>query len=300
MLAGVADDLRRGVEAHRLAVQQGAGKNRWVVALHPGRGIDQVGKAGGAALGEAIAAEALDLLEHPLGEGPLVAAPDHALDQPFLVAGDATRQLEGRHGPAQLVGLLRGEAGGDARHRGGSAALPMQLSLPTSTHPKDHRGRTNFSATYGYLTRPVRSSPATGQEARVMSDRIEGTAAAAVGAHSKDAMESPNGSRTSSEGSSGSATVDRGSSGAGAADNLEEAASKVSGATATLANDATETAGRAATAAREGVSRAGEQVYRQGAQAGEYVGGLVKGDPLVALLGAGVLGFALGLLVGRR
>ena len=69
MLAGVADDLRRGIEAHRLAVQQGAGEDRRVVALHPGRGIDQVGEAGGVALGEAVAAEALDLLEHPLGEG---------------------------------------------------------------------------------------------------------------------------------------------------------------------------------------------------------------------------------------
>ena len=138
MLAGVADDLRRGVEAHRLAVQQGAGKDRGVVALHPGRGIDQVGEAGGVALGEAVAAEALDLLEHPLGKAPLVAAPDHALDQLVLVAGDAARQLEGRHGAAQLVGLLRREAGGDdgqphrllleQRHARGSCPAPARSS----------------------------------------------------------------------------------------------------------------------------------------------------------------------------
>jgi ElaB/YqjD/DUF883 family membrane-anchored ribosome-binding protein len=74
-----------------------------------------------------------------------------------------------------------------------------------------------------------------------------------------------------------------------------------------MAEDAMATASEAAASASDmarsagaSLSRAGGQVYRQGAQTGEYVGGLVRSDPLLALLGAGALGFALGLLVGRR
>src|SRR3546814_21153858 len=36
VLAGVADELRRRVEAHRLAVQQRGGEDRRVMVLHPG------------------------------------------------------------------------------------------------------------------------------------------------------------------------------------------------------------------------------------------------------------------------
>ena len=35
MLDGVADDLGRGVEAHGLAVQQGAGEDGGIVVFHP-------------------------------------------------------------------------------------------------------------------------------------------------------------------------------------------------------------------------------------------------------------------------
>ena len=55
-----------------------------------------------------------------------------------------------------------------------------------------------------------------------------------------------------------------------------------------------------ARSAGEGLSRAGGQAYRQGAQASEAVGGMVRADPLPALLVAGAVGFALGLLIGRR
>ncbi len=74
VLARVAHDLRRGVEAHRLAVQQRAGEDGRVVALEPGRDIDQQREAGGVALREAVGAEALDLAEAALGEVALVAA----------------------------------------------------------------------------------------------------------------------------------------------------------------------------------------------------------------------------------
>ncbi len=113
VLAGVAHDLRRGVEAHRLAVQERAGEDRRVVALQPGRDIDQEREARRVALREAVLAEALDLAEAALGEVARVAARHHAVDHLLAEGVDRAAVPEGRHGAAQPVGLGRGEAGGD-------------------------------------------------------------------------------------------------------------------------------------------------------------------------------------------
>ena len=64
----VPHDLRRRVEAHRLAVEQRRGERRRVVALEPGRDVHQQREARRVGLGEAVLAEARDLLEDPLGE----------------------------------------------------------------------------------------------------------------------------------------------------------------------------------------------------------------------------------------
>ena len=68
MLARVADDLGGRVEAHRLGVEQRRAEDVRMMMLHPGRGVGDLGEAGGVALGKAVAAEALDLLEGALGE----------------------------------------------------------------------------------------------------------------------------------------------------------------------------------------------------------------------------------------
>ena len=73
MLPRVADDLGGGVEAHRLGVEQGRAEQVGMMAFHPGRGVGDLGEAGGVALGKAVAAEALDLLERPLGEVARIA-----------------------------------------------------------------------------------------------------------------------------------------------------------------------------------------------------------------------------------
>jgi ElaB/YqjD/DUF883 family membrane-anchored ribosome-binding protein len=121
-----------------------------------------------------------------------------------------------------------------------------------------------------------------------MSGQIEGTAASAVGAHSKDAMQPPTGERPTAKDSSGTPA----GSGDGARKISDDAMATVSDAAASAAD--------MARSAGASISQAGGRVRRQGAQTGEYVGDLVKADPLLALLGAGALGFALGLLVGRR
>jgi hypothetical protein len=68
MAARVLHQLAGRVEAQRLAVEQGRQELRRVVALDPAARIDQQREAGGVAFGEAVFAEALDLLEDGLGK----------------------------------------------------------------------------------------------------------------------------------------------------------------------------------------------------------------------------------------
>jgi hypothetical protein len=113
VFAGVAHDLGRRVEAHGLRVQQRAGEDAGVVALEPGRGIDQQREAGGVAFGEAVGAEALDLGKAALGEILVVAVRAHAAQEAGAELADVAVLLEGGERAAQAVGLLRGEARAD-------------------------------------------------------------------------------------------------------------------------------------------------------------------------------------------
>jgi hypothetical protein len=113
VLAGVTDDLGRGVEAHRLAIEQRAGEGRRKAAFEPGRDIDQVREARRVGLWETVLAEAFDLAEAPLGEVAGIAAGRHSLDQLFTELMDHADPAEGGHGAPKPVGLGRREAGGD-------------------------------------------------------------------------------------------------------------------------------------------------------------------------------------------
>src|SRR5690606_15780630 len=75
--------------------------------------IDQQREAGGMALREAVLAEALDLVEAALGEVVLVAALEHPPDEPLAKAGDGAGLAEGGERAAELVRLVRREAGSD-------------------------------------------------------------------------------------------------------------------------------------------------------------------------------------------
>ena len=107
VLARVADELGGGVEAHRLGVQERGAEDVGVAALDPGGGVDEEREARRVAFRKAVFAKALDLAEAALGEAPLVAARDHALDHLRLEQADGADAAEGRHGAAQLVGLAR-------------------------------------------------------------------------------------------------------------------------------------------------------------------------------------------------
>ena len=109
---GILDELRRGVEAHGQAVEQPAVKGCRLVAFEPGGYVHQQGEAGGMGFRKAIFAKALNLAKHPLGEIPVVAARQHAIDELLLETAQAAAALPGGHGASQLIGLAGGEAGG--------------------------------------------------------------------------------------------------------------------------------------------------------------------------------------------
>src|SRR5262249_33240144 len=113
VLAHVANDLRRRVEAHGLRVEQRRREGVRVAALQPGRGVDQQREARGMACREAVFAETLDLAEAALGEVARIIARHHAFDHLGLEHADGAGAFEGRHGAPQLVGLARREATGD-------------------------------------------------------------------------------------------------------------------------------------------------------------------------------------------
>ena len=90
------------------ALRMGGAEHVRIVALEPGRDVDQQREAGGVALGEAVVAEALNLAEAGLGEGTIIVAGDHALGQHSRGAFDLAGAAEGGHGAAQAVRLGRG------------------------------------------------------------------------------------------------------------------------------------------------------------------------------------------------
>ena len=84
MLAGIAHNLGGGVKAHRLRVQQGTGKDSWVMAFQPRRDIDQKREADCVAFRKAIVTETLDLVETTLREIKIIAAIHHSVNHQFF------------------------------------------------------------------------------------------------------------------------------------------------------------------------------------------------------------------------
>ncbi len=104
---------RRRVETHRLAVEQAAQESSGMMALEPGRGINQQREAGGVRFGKAVFAEALNLRDDAPGEAFRQAVLRHAGQQFLLEMRQPALALPGGHRAAQLVGLAGREVGGD-------------------------------------------------------------------------------------------------------------------------------------------------------------------------------------------
>ena len=106
MLTRIAHNLRRRIKPHRLTVQQTAGKGRRIMALHPTRHIDQLGKTRRMALGKSVIPEPLDLVETPRGEFLVIAALGHPPNHLLLEQLNRPTRSKRRHRLAQLIRLL--------------------------------------------------------------------------------------------------------------------------------------------------------------------------------------------------
>ncbi len=115
MPARVLDQLRRRIEAHRLAVQQPGEKGGGLMVLDPRRHVDQQRETGCVRLGEAVLAEAQDLPIDRFGERARVATLQHAVDQLALERFQAALAPPCRHRATQLIGFAGREAGRDHR-----------------------------------------------------------------------------------------------------------------------------------------------------------------------------------------
>ena len=145
-------------------------------------------------------------------------------------------------------------------------------------------------------------------------NRMEGSGAAAVGAHSKDAMQSgampggrPQGIDPSAVGTKPGGSDDTMQKAREMAGEAKGFADDAAGSARGLADEARERVGeygaqasQMARQAGDSLTEAGSQAYRQSQQAADSLNDRVREEPLLALLGAGAVGFALGLLIARR
>ena len=111
MAFGVVDQLGRRVKAHGLGIEQSRQKAGGFVAFEPAAHVGQQRKTGGVALGKAVFAKALNLLEDGLGKRFVIAVFDHLVHQPVMKLVHAALALPGSHGAAQVVGFITGEVG---------------------------------------------------------------------------------------------------------------------------------------------------------------------------------------------
>src|SRR3546814_3189295 len=78
MVLGVAHDLSRRVEAHRLGVEQRRAENVGVPAFEPGRRVGDQRKRGCVAFRKSVTAEAFELLEGLFGKFALIPVVDRS------------------------------------------------------------------------------------------------------------------------------------------------------------------------------------------------------------------------------
>ena len=129
------------------------------MAFEPGRDIDEMGEARGVALGEAILAEALDLVEAALGELLRIAACRHAAHHLLMQPVDGAAAAEGGHGAAKLVRLGPGEF---RRHHGKAHGLLLEQrhAEGLAQHLLQLVGRTMVRVRRGELDRLVAAAAA--------------------------------------------------------------------------------------------------------------------------------------------
>src|SRR5882757_3626028 len=93
----IAHQLRRCVEAHRLAVDERRAECRRFVMLQPRGGVDEQCEARTVSFRKSIFSEPQYLIEYLLRETLRISALQHAVDQLLLKRFQAALAFPGRH-----------------------------------------------------------------------------------------------------------------------------------------------------------------------------------------------------------
>ena len=112
---GIGDELGRGIETQRLAVEHRAAENLWVMMLDPARSIHKERKARRMRFGKPILSESAYLVEHRFGKRFIETIGAHAFEKLSSELIDHSGATPSGHGAAKLVGLAGGESRRDDR-----------------------------------------------------------------------------------------------------------------------------------------------------------------------------------------
>lgn len=105
VIAGTADDLRDGIKAHRLPVDEGRTEGIGIVAFHVVGGIGDERERSCVRLWKAVRAKPFQLAERLFVKFGRVAVLDHAGDEFVLELADTASELEGGRRFSELIGL---------------------------------------------------------------------------------------------------------------------------------------------------------------------------------------------------
>src|SRR5215212_3333368 len=113
MAPRVLHQLRRSIEAHRLAVEERGAERSRVMAFQPSRYINEEREARSVRFRKTVLAEPEDLAIEAIRELGAVAMAGHAVLKLAFEVLEAAALLPRRHRAAQAVGFARREAGRD-------------------------------------------------------------------------------------------------------------------------------------------------------------------------------------------
>ena len=115
MVASIANQLSRCVEAHRLAIDDRRRVGSRIVVFQVSRNVDNQCETGGVRFRKTIFAKATNLLKNLQGEFFGQPPFQHAVDQLIAKLVNDTGTTPSPHGSPQLVGFARCES---SRHDG--------------------------------------------------------------------------------------------------------------------------------------------------------------------------------------
>src|SRR5437868_1225041 len=105
MLSGIANELRRSIKTHRLAIDDRRTENIRIMAFDPSGHVHKNCKTGGVRFRKTVLAKPFNLTKASARKFFLVSTLQHATNELILESMNQSSATEGRHRTAQLIRL---------------------------------------------------------------------------------------------------------------------------------------------------------------------------------------------------